>query len=333
MARVLVLGAGALGGLLGALLREANHDVMLVARPAQVDAIVREGLLFTGGAYGPPRRVPVKAAPRAARGAPPDLVILAVKTQDAESALREHAEGLGASPVVALQNGLAQDAIVTRAVGPARAVAAVVSLDAEHVEPGHVDCARRGTLTIGAAHPEGEAAAEHAARILAQAVRVRRSRNVAGARWMKLLVNLGNVVPALTGLSFQACAAHPRLSLAHVALLREGLAVADAEGARLARIPWTSPALVRTLASLPDPLARRAYAMRVRMVLGSPPAFGSTWQSLQRGASVETPWLNGEIVRRGAARKVPTPANAASVDLIDSGKRLAPDEVARALLG
>ena len=329
--RVLVVGAGALGGLLAALLREANHEVALVARPKQVDVIVREGLLLTGRAYGPPRRVPLRAAPEAPRGFRPDLVVAAVKTQDLRAALDANAGAFGDAPVVALQNGLAQDDVVVDAVGPARAVAAVVSLDARHVEPGHVDCARRGTLTVGAATREGEVAAESAARLLAQAVRVRRTFDARAARWTKLLVNLGNVVPALTGLPFQATSRHPRLGLAHVRMIREGLAVADAEGARLGRLPWTSPLTLRALGRLPEPLARRAYALRVRVVLGRAPAYGSTWQSVQRGASVETPWLNGEVARRGAKLGVPTPVNAAATALMEAGTRLAADEAAAAL--
>lgn len=332
MARVLVVGAGALGGLLAALLREASHDVAVVARPAQVDVLVREGLRLTGGAYGPPRRVPLRAAPEAPRAFLPDLTIAAVKTQDLAGALRSSEAALGDAPVVALQNGLAQDDILLGVVGPARSVAAVVALDAQHVEPGHVDCARRGTLLVGAPAAEGEAAAGTAARILGTAVRVKRRRHIRGARWTKLLVNLGNAIPALTDLPFQATSRHPLLGLAHVRMVREGLAVADAEGARLAGIPWTSPPMVRALAGLPDALARRAYAMRVRMVLGRAPGFGSTWQSVKRGASVETEWLNGEVVRRGAERGVGTPVNARAVELVASGKRLDADEAGRLLL-
>lgn len=311
MARVLVIGPGAIGGLLAALLREARHDVVALGRPADVEVIVRDGLLLTGGAYGPPRRVPLKAGPRAPPGFAPDLVILAVKTQDLAAAIAEH--GPWPCPVVALQNGLAQDALVPDAVP------CVVALDAERVAPGHVHCARKGTLLLGRHVPA-----------LADAVRVKLARNVEGARWTKLLVNLGNVIPALTGLTFQEAAAHPGLATAHVRMIREGVAVADASRVTLAPLPWTSPALVRALARLPDPLARRAYRVRVRAVLGSAPARGSTWQSAEQGKAWETPWLNGEIVRRGEALGVPTPVNARALDLV--GKRIGADECAQLLL-
>lgn len=328
MAKVLVVGAGALGSLLGALLQEARHDVLLLARGQHVREITLEGLRVTGGAYGPPRRVPVRAAPEAPQGYRPDLVILGVKTQDITSALTQHAHALGTAPVVALQNGLAQDALVAQAVGPQRTVAAVTVLDAEFREPGHVDCARRGTLILGGPEP----AASRARDILRTAVSVKSTSHVVGARWTKLIVNLGNVVPAITDLSFQDAARHPLLGRVHVRLIREGVRVAQAEGAKLERLPWTSPVLLRAAASAPEGLAKAIYAARVRMILGRAPAFGSTWQSVQRGGSLETQWLNGEVVRRGAAAGVPTPANRAAVELAQSGKTLTPDEAGRVLL-
>jgi 2-dehydropantoate 2-reductase len=329
MARVLVVGAGALGSLLGALLQEARHDVVLLARGAHAREVALEGLLLTGGAYGPPRRVPLKAAFAAPPAFAPDLAILAVKTPDVEAALKEHhAAHDGAAPIVALQNGLAQDALVAQAAGPARAVGAVAALDAEFLEPGHVDCARRGTLVLGGPDP----ATTRAAEILGRAVRVRRTGNLPGARWTKLLVNLGNVVPAITGLSYQEAARHPGLARAHVRMIREGVAVSRAEGVDLAPLPWASPGLLRLTARAPDALAARVYAMRVRRVMGRRPGYGSTWQSVQRGKSPETTWLNGEVVRRGRARGVPTPVNEAAAQLVEAGKRLAPGEAARALL-
>lgn len=332
MARVLVVGAGAIGGLVGALLQEARHDVVLLAQPAHVRAITLDGFRVTGGAYGPPRAVTVRAAPRAPDGFVPDLVLVATKTQDVEAALKEHGDSFDDAPVVALQNGLAQDDLVAAAVGKARAVGAVVALDAQLLRPGESRCDRKGTLLVGAPHPEGDAAARRARDVLADAVRAKLVPDVRGARWTKLLVNLGNVVPALTDKPFQRTARHPLLGRAHVRMIKEGLAVARAESATLRAIPWTSPGLLRAVAALPDAAARRAYALRVAMVLGRKPAYGSTWQSVQRGGSIETDFLNGEVARRGASRGVPTPVNANALRLAREGRKLAADDAGRALL-
>lgn len=327
MASILVIGAGALGGLLGALLTEKGHEVFLLTRSQAPRAIRIEG-----GAYGPERVVPVRASTSAPLSLRPDLIISGVKTQDLAASLRQHANAMGDAPVVALQNGLAQDDLVVEAVGPARAVSCVVALDALHLEPGVVRCDRAGTLLIGPARPEAAAAAHSAAAHLSHVVRVEEVTNVRGARWTKLLVNLQNVIPALTGLSYQETAKHPQLARAVIRMVREARAVADAEGVTLAPLPWTNPMLLRALSRMPEAIALPLYAKRVEKVLGSKPAYGSTWQSVQRGQSVETEWLNGEVVRRGAERGIATPVNARATELAAKGAQLSPDECARMLL-
>ena len=327
MSRVLVVGAGALGGLLGALLHEAKHDVVLLSRSAT------PGIRLEGDAYGPARDVAVRIETATPAGWSPELVVLAVKTQDVGSALAQHAKTFGAAPVVALQNGLAQDDLVARACGSRRAVAAIAAVDAQHLKPGVIDCARRGSLVLGAARPDAVGSATFAARILESAIEIHRTGDAWGARWTKLLVNLGNVVPAITGLSFQETSRHPLLARAHVRLLKEGLEVANAEGAKLQPLPWTSPLLLKLSGMAPEKLAARIYAKRVAKVLGETPGYGSTWQSRERGRSIETEWLNGEIVRRGRARELPTPTNDAALRLANEGARLAADEAGAALLG
>lgn len=327
MASLLVIGAGALGGLLGALLTEKGHDVVLLTRSQAPSSIH-----VMGGAYGPDRVVPVRAA-TVAPSMRPDLVISGVKTQDLAASLAQHGHALGDAPVVALQNGLAQDDIIADTVGPARAVAAIVALDATHIEPGVVRCDRKGTLLIGPARPEAKDAAARAAKLLAEVVAVERIENVRGARWTKLLVNLQNVVPALTGLSYQETAKHPQLARAVIRMVREARAVADEEKVSLAPLPWTNPMLLRALSRMPEAIALPLYAKRVEKVLGSKPAYGSTWQSVQRGQSVETEWLNGEVVRRGVRAGLATPVNARATELAAKGARLTPDECARMLLG
>lgn len=313
MSSILVLGPGAIGGTLAALLAEQGHTVELRGRSAPLASVRLEG-----GGYGQPRDVALGMV----RGQP-DLVLTATKTQDLEAALQQHRAHIGDAPVVALQNGLAQDEIVARLTP--RWAGAVTALDAQMLKPGVVDCARAGTLLLGG--PE----AARVEPILSGAVATERADDLRGARWTKLLVNLGNVVPALTGLSFQEAARHKGLATAHVRMLREGVRVARAEGVTLRPIPWTDPKLMRAVALVPDVMARAFYRMRVKRVLGDVPGYGSTWQSLQRGGSLETEWLNGEIVWRGARRGMPTPVNEAACSLVAKRDRLSPAEAARAL--
>lgn len=320
--KVLVCGAGALGSLIGALLAEARHETILLGRPDQVRAITLDGLKISGKAYGPPRHVSVRATARTPVGFAPDVVLLAVKTQDVPSALDEHGSAFGNAPIVAIQNGLAQDELVAKTFGTDRAVSAVAAVDATYVKSGEVFCARRGSLVVGS---RWGADTSQAQEVLSSAIKIVPTDNAIGARWTKLIVNLANAIPAITGLSYQQSARHPLLSRAHVRMIREGVEAAEQDGVELARLPWTSPGLLKLAATAPEGIARAVYRARVRMILGRSPAFGSTWQSLQRGKSVETEFLNGEV-----AKRIPGGVNARAVQLV--GTTLSPDEAGRRLL-
>src|SRR5262249_51773806 len=103
--RIAVVGAGAVGGYFGGLLADAGAPVVMVGRPAFVEAVSRDGLLLDTLHFK--KHVPVAASSElaAARGA--DLVLFCVKTTDNVSAARELAPLLKKeSIVVSLQNGV-----------------------------------------------------------------------------------------------------------------------------------------------------------------------------------------------------------------------------------
>src|SRR5215216_4737207 len=100
--RIAVLGAGAVGGTLAALLARAGHELEVTARGEHLDAIRSAGLQLDGG-WGS-YRASVAAGPELATV--PDLAILATKAQDAAGALAGSAAVLEAVPLLVVQNGL-----------------------------------------------------------------------------------------------------------------------------------------------------------------------------------------------------------------------------------
>src|SRR6476620_9737939 len=106
--RVVVLGAGGIGGSIGSRLHQSGHDVALVARGPHGDAIRQRGLTFATPEERVTLRFPVYADPGAVAWTPDDVVVLAVKSQDAESAARALVAAAGPGvPVFAAQNGVA----------------------------------------------------------------------------------------------------------------------------------------------------------------------------------------------------------------------------------
>ncbi len=325
--RIAVLGAGAIGSSVGALLAENGHDVTLVGRPDQVRAIRDGGLQVDGALGGFAARV--RAAE--ALDALPDLALLAVKTQDVEAAVRGSGSHLRDVPLVTLQNGVRSDEIVARQLPPDKLLSAVVMVTATYLEPGRVTLVDRGRLVLGRPHGPRDALAEEIARVLDPAVPTSVSDNLVGAHWLKLIMNLNNALPALSNRTLREVSASPFLRQLAVRLMREGIRVADHGGIRLEPLEGVPLRTVRLLARLPAPWAGRIFAARARRLGGRWPVLGSTLQSVRRGRPTEIDFLNGEIVVQGQRLGVPTPFNATVVELVHeverSGKFSSPDRL------
>src|ERR1700742_2290961 len=143
-----VVGAGAIGGTVGARLVKAGHDVLLCdADPAHVAALNQDGLNLEGPLE--PFTVPARAV------APDELpdglgaVLLAVKHQHTRAAMAAIAPRLADDGfVVSLQNGI-NEPLIAEAVGAERTVGAFVNFGADYLAPGRIHYAGRGTFVVG----------------------------------------------------------------------------------------------------------------------------------------------------------------------------------------
>lgn len=312
MARIAVIGAGAVGCTIGALLSRAGQDVTLIGRPEQVAAI-RKGGLQLDGALG---RFSVQVPVAEQLDFRPDLALLTVKTQDVVPAVQASLSFLTDTPLVTLQNGLRSDDLVAGVLPPHQIVSAVVSIIATYLTPGTVTVISPGSLVIGHPFAATEPLLPMVAEILNQAIPTQISANIRGAHWLKLLVNVNNALPAITNRTVQEIYADPYLSQLMIRLLREGLAVVQRAGIKLESLPDVSVALIRLLGRLPVRLAARLASAKVRRTVSTLPVLGSTLQSLRRHRSTEIDYLNGEIVRLGTEVGVPTPLNAMVVKMV-----------------
>ena len=302
--RYVVIGAGAVGGVVGALLAEAGHEVALVARGAHGAAIRERGLELRL----PSRTVRTRTASAASVGElglrRGDVLLLATKSQQTAALLDELAtpavDGERASevlPILHLQNGVSNEDAALRLFAGVHGV--LVVLPATHLEPGVVvgDGADvPGVLRVGLAAGGYDDVDERAARDLAGAgFDAAVVDDVMAWKRAKLLRNLGNALDALCGSGGDG---------ADVVADLQARARAEGEAAFAA-------------AGLPV-VADRAWeaslhgGVRRAQVPGRERQGGSTWQSVARGqGSVETDHLNGEIARLGRLTGVPTPVNRA----------------------
>ena len=293
--RIVVLGAGGIGGTIGARLHQGGYDVALIARGAHGEAVRARGLTFAAPDERRTLHLRVYADPAEVTWTPDDVVVLAVKSQDTERAARALVAAAGPGvPVVAAQNGVANERTLARWFG--RVHGLCVMMPTQHLEPGVViahSAAATGILDLGR-FPSGTDDVDDA---LASAFRDSRCESVARPdimRWKyrKLLNNLGNAVQALCGTDLDS---EDALAALH-------LLTAEAERAFAA-------ADIDPVGEAEDD-ARRGDHLRLEPVAGAVRGGGSTWQSLARGSGVETDYLNGEIALLGRLHGVPTPANA-----------------------
>lgn len=328
--RIAVIGAGAVGSVLGSLLWRAGEDVVLVGRAAHVAAIRAAGLNVEGVLGG------FKATPHAEErlSTRADLALLTVKTQDIVTALRENAAMLEGVPIVVVQNGLRGEELAATVVRAEQLVSAVVALHAQYLVPGHVVLMQSEGLLIGRLNGRNDEVVERVRSVLDKALPTSVTANIHGARWTKLIVNLSNVLPALCDASFKQVYKNGFLRQLAVHLMREGIAVADRAGIRLESIPGTSTPLVTLVAYLPAALAGAIAAHKTAGIETHWPLKGSTWQSVARGRPTEIEYLNGEIVRIGKELHVSTPLNEFVVTLMQrvtaEARYLSPREIEEA---
>jgi 2-dehydropantoate 2-reductase len=318
MNRIAIIGAGAIGSVLGVCLSRAGEDVTLIGRSAHVSTIRQNGLQMDGalGSF----TVQLPAAERL--NFQPDLTFLTVKTQDVPTALQTNQAFLRAAPLVTFQNGVRSDELAAEIVPQPQIISAVVNISASYLAPGKVTVVYPGPLIVG--RPFGapdDAQLESVAALLSKVVPTRVSANIQGMHWLKLIFNLNNALPALLDANLHEVYADAYLRQLAVRLMREGLSVVGRAGIRLESLPEASVARFRLIGLLPTRLAGLLLAISARRIKTDWPLFGSTLQSLRRGRPTEIDYLNGEIVRLGEKAHTPTPLNAAIVDMVHRVER------------
>jgi 2-dehydropantoate 2-reductase len=287
-----VFGAGAVGGVVGARLHQAGFGVTLIARGAHLEAIHRDGLTLVSPVERSVLEIPAVASPAEVQWTGDDIVLLATKSQDTVDALTDLRDTVGPTvPVVCMQNGVENERVALRLVDSV--YGAVVMCPAAHLQAGAVEAygtELTGMLDLGR-YPGGvDARCEQVCSALeASQFSSHPVTDVMVLKYAKLLMNLGNAVETLCG---PGDASEDLTEVARA----EGRAVLTAAG-----IDFTAERVTD--------LDGRWARLGIGEIDGRPRAGSSTWQSLSRGAALETDYLNGEIVLRGRLQGVPTPVN------------------------
>jgi len=291
-----IYGAGGIGGVIGARLHQAGLAVTLIARGAHADVMQRQGLTLIDPHERKTLEIPTVTSPAAAVLNVQTVVLMCMKSQHTEAALRDlAATSAGSIRLACVQNGVANERMALRYFP--RVFGTVVNLPAMFLNPGevvtHAD-GQGGILDTGC-YPRG---VDEVSEVIVTDFKhagfsANATPTVMRQKYAKLLLNLVNVMQA--GIRDMDNAAE----LVRDAR-REALSCFAAAGIDCATKEETE--------------RRRRGVYRMADIEGYPRTAGSSWQSMARGTGdIETEYLNGEICLLGRLHGVATPVNDACV--------------------
>lgn len=297
---LLIIGAGAMGGLFGALL--APHAAVSLLTTNQEHAAVMGGHGLTlVDLDGATRRVPVRVLTDPQDyGRRADLVLVCTKTRATAQAAATARDLLAADGLaLTLQNGLGNLEQLVAAVGAQRAAAGVTSQAATLLAPGRVRYAGSGPTVLGIPPGREEAITAVAGLFTRAGLETRISDDVDSLLWSKLIVNVGiNALTALLRVPNGVLAQTPECDLLMARAVAEAVAVARA---------------------LSIGLDGERQLERVREVcLRTADNRASMLQDILRGRPTEIDAINGAVVARGRAAGVDTPVNLLLTQLVQA---------------
>ncbi len=309
--KIAIMGAGAIGCVLGCYLCEAGEDVVLIGRKGNIDAINKNGLQIEG--VRGRKNIRIKADTGLSER--PDMLFLCVKTQDIPEACKAIAPMINGSIIVTMQNGVKADVLAAENLDRRDIVSSVVMFGATYIEHGRFTHNFEGDFIIGNAFSKNDDAVDKAASVLSKFSKTHISDNIHGVHWTKLLLNLNNCIAAITGRTMQESFADMEQARFGFNLIKEGLTVIDKAGIRLSDLPDLPLSKLRGLLSVPIDEGAVIFS-HIMQGLSKEPLYGSILQSIKRGRATEIDYLNGEIVELGNRINLPTPYNNKAVEMV-----------------
>lgn len=322
--KILVYGAGAIGGTVGGCMTKAGKDVVLVDKVKEhVERMNSYGLRFTG--FRGDETIPVKAIMPDQITGPLELVFLAVKSQDTDIALDALVPHLGPqSTVVSLQNGINPPRIAKR-IGAERAVAAFVHFSADYHGPGLIMRGNEGHVYVGELDGRITERVKMIRDLLSFACQAFVTDNIYGYLWTKQAFGCYATIGAMVDADKYEILTKEKYKDLLVEAVLECVKVAVAEGVQLKPYDIFDPRPFLKDSPVGREGMYEVFHQLAIKDLGNLKTRTGIWRDLAvRKRKTEVPWLSGYIVERGKALGIPTPINEAAVKLIleiEDGKR------------
>ncbi|HET9623525.1 MAG TPA: 2-dehydropantoate 2-reductase, partial [Kofleriaceae bacterium] len=319
--KILVMGAGGIGGIVAATLSDVGSDVTAIStNPAIRAAVEARGFVVIDDGDERVVRGKIAAAPDGTY----DLCILATQPPNVEDAARTALPHLAADgEMVVLQNGLCEERVAAIA-GAERVIGAIVAWGASMNAPGTYERTAAGGFAIGRLARGGapDDAVRRVGSLLEAVGPVTLTDNLRGARWSKLALNCAvSALGTIAGERLGPLVRTRRYRRLALEIMTEAVAVARAEGVQLEKVAgtldlaWIALSEADRAASASVALTAK-HALLLAVGLRYRRMRSSMLAAIERGRTPAIDFLNGEIVTRGARHGIATPTNARIVDTV-----------------
>lgn len=314
--KIVVIGAGGVGGITAALLAKAGYNVEVVCKyPELAEKIKTKGLHIFGLCGNFQVKMPAVAAVNELEEKK-DFVLMATKAYDLPQAAKQILPFLKEnSAVVSMQNGICED-ILAEIVGQERTIGCIVGWGATMHQPGELEMTSTGEFVIGNLNNLIDERIKFLKSIFDTIYPVEISQNIMGHLYSKLIINSCiTTLGAICGLYLGKMLAVKKIRGIFLDIMEEAIAVANAHGIKVETYAGKLD-YYRFLKSksffgnLKRHLFIRMIGYKYRRLKSS------SLQSLERGKNTEIDYLNGYIAKLAKQKNIPAPVNQALLKMV-----------------
>ena len=306
--RIAIMGAGAIGSVIGGMLARNGHEVTLVGRKSHIDEIMRSGLHISGiwGDFQVRDLYAVTEPPHEHH----DIVFLTVKSFDTARAAAEAIPMVGQNTVVvSIQNGLGNIEALVGTFGEKKVIGGMAIFGAILPEPGSVRVTVIASETLIGEHSGlATSRVKDLAYMLESAgMPAKASDNIMRDIWHKALYNIAlNPLSAIFGVSYGEIADNPHTRWLAKQMVIEAFQVAKASGQSLGITSAEEYLEILWNRKLPPTRDHKS----------------SMLQDILRGKKTEIDYMNGAIVGIGTKYGIETPYNSAVISIVKAKESL-----------
>jgi 2-dehydropantoate 2-reductase len=317
--RMIVIGTGPIGGIIGGRLARAGHDLTFVDVDKEHVAAIREKGLQVDVPDGP-FNVKIKIVFPGEIQGKFDIAFIAVRsnyTPDALDTVLPHLAGNGL--LVSMQNGINLPLLEER-VGTDRAMGVAIRMGCQKLGPGHVQTATRGHLYVGHLHGRRTPQLEKLNGLLDAVIPSEITDNILGVLWSKLTYTCLGYYGSLADASLTtSCTDEPNRRML-TEFFAEVVAVGTAAGARFIPLAEYDPRDFHPS----HPLENRLAALNESAKSWKIDDRKGPLRQIQKGVKTEVDFTLAHVVREGERLRIPAPLCRTVLEMIhelETGKR------------